>query len=122
MMKILDLQELLATQAELQARMGLPTGVGEAGVKESLLHVIVESVEAMREINFKPWKAEKKLVNREALAMELTDILQFWANAALAFGLTPEDLTAALRIKWGINYARIDSGDVVEAQCELQLD
>lgn len=115
MSTILDLKELLSTQAALQSRMGQPTGTGEAGVKESLLHVVVEAVEAMREVNFKPWKATKKPVDREALAMELTDILQFWANAALAIGLTAEDLTSALRVKWGINHERIDSGDVVEA-------
>lgn len=117
-MRILDLNELLTKQHELQLRMGFPTGQGEEGVKENLLHVIVEATEAMREVNFKPWKATKFVVDREALAMELTDILQFWANAAIAFGLSAEDLTTALRIKWGINGARIDSGEVVEAKHE----
>lgn len=114
--KILDLTELLSTQKELQARMGEPTGVGEAGVKESLLHVIVESTEAMSEINFKPWKAKKFEVDLDKLATELTDILQFWANAANAIGITPEQLTEALRAKWGVNHQRIDSGEVVEAK------
>lgn len=113
---ILTLKELLDTQRSLQARMGNPTGLGEEGVKENLLHVVVESVEALREINFKPWKANKIVVDRNALATELTDILQFWANAALAIGLTPEELTAALRTKWGVNHQRIDTGDVVEAK------
>lgn len=110
---ILDLTELLETQRALQARMGNPTGTGEAGAKENLLHVMVETVEALRELNFKPWKAQLKIVDRTALATELTDILQFWGNAALAMGLTAEELTHALRAKWGVNHQRIDTGEVV---------
>lgn len=112
----LDLVELLGVQAALQARMGEPTGTGEAGMKESLLHVIIEATEAMTEINFKPWKAEKRPVDRQALATELTDILQFWANGALAMGFTPEELTQALRAKWEVNQQRINEGSVVSAQ------
>lgn len=113
---VLDLAELLTTQHELQSRMGHPTGLGEPGVKENLLHVMVETVEALREVNFKPWKTKQFEVDRAALATELTDILQFWANAALAIDLTPEELTTALRTKWGVNHQRIDDGDVVEKQ------
>lgn len=112
----MSLDELMSTQAKLQARMGEPTGTGEAGLKESLLHVIVETVEAMREINFKPWKANQIEVNKHNLSTEMMDILQFWANGALAMGLTPQDLTSALRKKWGVNHQRIDDGDVVEAK------
>lgn len=111
-MKQIDLNELLNTQFALQARMGNPTGTGEAGVKENLLHVIVETVEAMREINFKPWKAKHHIVDRSALATELTDILQFWANAALAAGLTADELSQALRLKWEVNLQRIEDGTV----------
>lgn len=120
MITVLSLTELLGTQARLQARMGDPTGTGEAGLKENLLHVIVEATEALAETNFKPWKATRKEVDREALAMELTDILQFWANAALAMGFTPEELTNALRIKWNVNHQRIDTGDVVEDQVNIR--
>jgi len=112
----LSLLELLSTQQQLQERMGQPTGFGEAGAKESLLHAIVETVEAMQELNFKPWKAKKFEVDHSKLATELTDILQFWANAANAMELTAADLTNALRAKWLINHRRIDSGEVKEAQ------
>lgn len=109
-----DFFELLECQRALQAAMGNPTGIGEVGVKENLLHVIVETTEALTEINFKPWKTQKKLVNRQALATELTDILQFWANAANAMGFTAEELTTALRAKWRVNYERINEGSVVK--------
>lgn len=112
----LSLRELLATQRALQERMGHPTGTGEPGLKENLLHVMVETVEALRETNFKPWKTRRVEVDRVALATELTDVLQFWANAALAMGLTPEELTAALRAKWGVNHQRIAEGEVREAR------
>lgn len=108
----LTLLEVLTTQQALQAKMGDPTGFGEAGVKENLLHVMVEAVEALREINFKPWKTKVHEVSRHKLATELTDILQFWANAALAFGLTAEELENALRLKWEINQERIDANEV----------
>jgi hypothetical protein len=110
--RTIDFTELLDSQLTLQAKMGHPTGHGEAGVKENLLHVIIETVEAMREINFKPWKTSTKVVDRVALATELTDILQFWANAANAFGLTPQELTDALRAKWQVNYQRIKDQEV----------
>lgn len=112
MKPILDLAELLKAQAELQRSMGNPLGFGESAVKENLLHVMVEATEALREINFKPWKTQKKPVNRTLLATELTDILQFWANAALAVELTPEELTSALRAKWQVNYKRIADNEV----------
>jgi hypothetical protein len=111
----LTFMEVLATQQALQAKMGDPTGFGEAGVKENLLHVMVEAVEALREINFKPWKMTTHEVNRYKFATELTDILQFWANAALAFGLTAEELEDALRLKWQINLDRIAAHEVKSA-------
>jgi len=114
---VLDLSELLQTQRELQHKMGDPIGHGEAGCKENLLHAIVELVEAMREINFKPWKARQKPVDRKAFATEMTDVLQFWANAANAMELTPEELTHALRKKWVVNVQRIQLGEV-KARCE----
>jgi dimeric dUTPase (all-alpha-NTP-PPase superfamily) len=110
--RVLTLTELLSIQETLQARMDYPCGLGEVGAKENLLHVVVEVAEALNELNFKPWKAQLKFVDRQALATELTDILQFWANAALAMGFTAEELTDALRAKWEVNVGRIQAGEV----------
>lgn len=115
--RLLDLTELLQTQELLQTKMGNPTGFGELGCKENILQLIVEAVEALREINFKPWKTKTKEVDRAALATEMTDILQFWANATLAMGFTAEDLTMALRAKWQVNQQRIASNEDVSAGC-----
>lgn len=111
-MQPLTLAEVLSTQLQLQARMGWPTGSGEAGAKENLLHVMVEAVEAMREINFKPWKGTVKHVDLCDFATELTDVLQFLANAALSMSITADDLEAALRAKWEVNHNRITAGEV----------
>jgi len=107
---VLSLVELLAKQAALQAKMGYPTGHGEHGVKENMLALMVEATEVLNEINWKPWKKTLKEVDPTRLATELTDILQFWANAALAAGLTPQALTAALRAKWVENHRRVEEG------------
>ena len=109
----MTLKEVLSTQYQLQSTMNWPTGTGEAGVKENLLHVVVETVEALREINFKPWKTKQHMVDHVALATELTDILQFWANTALSFHITAEELETALRAKWEVNHQRIKDGEVV---------
>lgn len=112
---VLNLTELLETQKKLQASMGNPTGFGEAGLKENLLQAIVEVVEALRETNFKPWKTKKIAVDRVKLSTELTDILQFWANASLAMGITPEELSKALRDKWQVNQQRIKDHEVTSS-------
>ena len=112
---VLNLTELLHTQKALQASMGNPTGFGEAGLKENLLQAIVEVVEALRETNFKPWKTKHIVVDRQKLATELTDILQFWANAALAMDIGPEELTEALRAKWLVNRERINQKEVTSS-------
>jgi NTP pyrophosphatase (non-canonical NTP hydrolase) len=107
----LTFDELWGTQYRLQAAMGWPNGTGEAGVKENLLHVVVEAVEALREINFKNWKRNSVTVDKEALATELTDIIQFVFNAAIALDLDGVDLTKALRTKWEENRRRIEDGE-----------
>lgn len=112
----LTLMELMVTQGQLQAAMGHPTGHGEAGFKENMLHAHVEISEALDEINFKPWKTAKKTVDLKALATEMTDILQFWANAALCMGLKSGQLTDALRAKWEENLRRISEGEVISAR------
>lgn len=118
----LDVGELLRTQEKLQAAMGHPTGHGEPGCKENLLQAVVEIVEALREINFKPWKTKLIEVDKQKLATELTDVLQFWANAANAMGITADDLTEALRAKWKVNYERIKNNEATSALNAMKLN
>lgn len=112
--------ELLEEQRQLQNRMGWPTGHGVQGVKENLLALQVELVEVLQELPWKCWKnypetqGEEVILDdptlRRRLATEFTDVLQFWANAAATLGLTPEELSAALRQKWEENHQRVARG------------
>ncbi len=106
----MQLSEVLAAQAVLQGAMRHPMGYGEAAVKENALAAIVEWTEVLGEINWKPWRKERLAVDRTALAAELADVLQFWANAVNAAGLTADDVVAALRAKWKTNEERIKNG------------
>lgn len=106
----MNLAELLEGQARLQAAMRHPMGHGEAAVKENVLAAVVELTEVLEEVNWKPWRKERFAVDRRALATELCDVLQFWANAANAAGLSADDLAEALRAKWKTNEERIKNG------------
>lgn len=108
--QLLTLPELFMAQADLQAALGWSTDRGEPGVRLNLLAVVNEAMEALDEVNWKPWKKTLKPVDRTALATELTDLLQFWVNACLAAGLGPADVTAALRAKWKVNHQRLKGG------------
>lgn len=105
----LTLYELLNEQRKLQHALGSGK-LTEADVPINILSAVSELTEALQETNWKPWKKTKHLVNRPRYAEELTDALQFWANAALAMGLTADDLASALRAKWVINRQRIRDG------------
>lgn len=109
--------ELLKTQYDLQERMGWPTGNGIPGFKENMLAAHGEISEAVNEIPWKNWKpVGYKEVDRDALATELTDILQFVANAALCMDLTACELSGSLRRKWMENDRRIRDREVVNKE------
>jgi dimeric dUTPase (all-alpha-NTP-PPase superfamily) len=75
------MQTILENQLELQEAMGWPCGDGPTAYKTNCLAFAVELVEAVQELDWKPWK--DKEVDGEALLTELTDALQFWANGSL---------------------------------------
>lgn len=103
---MLTIEELLSEQRELQEALA-PGGLVEEDAPLHLLAATAELMEALQELNWKPWRKTKHHTNRDHYATELTDALQFWANAAIALGLTADDLTQALRAKWAINWRRI---------------
>ena len=104
----MTIAELLDHQRDLQKTLG--TGLAECDAPVHILAAIVELTEALSELNWKPWRKSKHVVLRERYAEEMTDVLQFWANAAMSLGLTPEDLVKALRAKWKINDIRVQEG------------
>ena len=112
--------ELMEMQYHLQKSMDFP-GTGdefrihqysEQGVKEMLLAAMIECSEALGEISWKCWKPSGyKETNKELLTTELTDIIQFVANAAIYAGITGPELDKALRAKWKVNFERIAKGE-----------
>ena len=105
----MDIDEILKTQAQLQIEMGLPVELrkGESAVKEAVLACATELFEVLGEINWKPWRKTRKSVDDKKVIEELCDVLQFWANAVNAAGISHEEISVALRKKWTINRARI---------------
>jgi len=118
----MNIDEILCIQSDLQRRMGNPmdggTGNVNTGVRENMLAMIVEAVEVLNEVNWKPWKPPTKVIDRERIVSELIDVLQFWANAVNAVGLTEDDLIEAYRAKLAICYRRIDQGETTNAKAK----
>jgi hypothetical protein len=116
----MTLEEIFVAQITLMEAMGWPAGAPDSAkcggnqdaAKAHLLAAIHECTEAMNELNWKPWKKNRKIVDRDAFATELMDIVQLVVNAALVMGYTNEDLAKALRVKWAVNFQRIDAGEV----------
>lgn len=114
---MLPLTEVLRLQNELNERMGYPMGEKEDGdgstaIKENMLALIVEATEVLGEINWKRWKDTAKEVDRSKLALELIDVLQFWANAVNAAGFTAEEIGLAYHQKYEECNLRIERGEV----------
>lgn len=109
----MTIADVLTVQLNLQVAMGEPMGTGETGVKENVLAAIVELTEVLNEVNWKPWKRNNlKKVDRDALLTEMTDVLQFWANAVNAMEFTADDVALALSEKWSENHRRISAKEV----------
>lgn len=111
-LEMLTIRRILRVQAELNAAMGNPMGIGQKGIKENVLAAGVELVEVLGEINWKPWKLEAKPVDRQKLLTEMTDVLQFWANMINCAGFTEDDVAESLSKKWIENHRRIAKGEV----------
>lgn len=101
---IIDFRELLNTQIELQQKLEWPCGKGPASAQMNLFAAQIEISEVANEINWKTWKRTPKVVDVSKVATELTDVFQFLANVAIAFNISPNELSEALRAKWITNF------------------
>ena len=95
------LKKLLKRQAELQEVIGVERKYrfGEQAIKEQCLALIVEATEVLNEVNWKHWHKHKKEFDKQALAYELADCLQFIGNIANAAFIDAEMLEAAVNYK-----------------------
>ena len=101
----MDLEELLAAQTASQLdRYGNTLPVdwepkAVAGyIRMSVLGAIDELMEVLNEVGWKPWrKAGANEINREAYIDELSDVIIFVANLAVAVDCSADELEKAIR-------------------------
>lgn len=74
--------------------------------KEYLLATLVECVEAMDEINWKIWKADKKNIDITKLKYELVDIFTFFIDLCILWDITPNELYDLFMEKYKVNCER----------------
>ena len=91
-------------------------------VSWNLRAAIHELVEAGDETPWKPWSSrdpeEMWKANRDNYAGEIIDVLFFLANAALAVGMTDEEIEQRYKAKAAVNTQRQESGyDAHSTKC-----
>lgn len=74
------------------------------------LAMIAEVVEALNETPWKPWKKHQAATDKGKYAEELADVMHFLVEAAIAAGITDEELFLAFAGKHAINVARQQEG------------
>ncbi len=74
------------------------------------LALMVETVEMLQELNWKPWKKTQHPVKMEKVKEELVDCLHFLLELMIIWGMTPKEVFGAYQIKHGINKERIKNG------------
>ena len=75
--------------------------------KNTILYMLEETHELLREINFKTYKKVRKPIVIENIKEELCDILSFFLNLAIAWDVTPEALAEAYFTKNQKNVERV---------------
>ena len=84
--------------------------VKEFFTKEYLIAMEDEIAELRSWINWKTWKKDRKEVNVEEVKYEIIDLLHFWVNLCLIWGLTPEEVYQYYVNKKKQNIKRQNSG------------
>jgi NTP pyrophosphatase (non-canonical NTP hydrolase) len=80
-------------------------------IRLNVLAATDELHEVLGEVGWKPWKTEGYgTVRRPEYVGELADVLLFVFNLAAAQGVTGDELTEALRLKWAENRRRQQDG------------
>lgn len=80
-------------------------------IRTQVLGGLDELHEVLAETGWKPWKKNGYgNVNREKFIKELTDVLIFWTNLAIAVDATPQELSAAIRATQTKNADRVAAG------------
>jgi NTP pyrophosphatase (non-canonical NTP hydrolase) len=111
-----SVRELFELQIKLQAIYGfdfskMTTEERETYTKDTILYLLEEAHELLRETNFKKHKKVKKPVDPENIKEELADLFHFFINLNLVWNITPEQLVEAFKKKNAKNVERATSKD-----------
>ena len=80
-------------------------------IREQTLGALAELHEALDETGWKPWKEEGHgEVRREAMTLELSDVLVFLLNLYVVTGSTPEQVEATVLATQSKNRKRLEEG------------
>lgn len=111
-----SVRELFELQVKLQAIYGfdftkMTTEERETYTKDTILYLLEEAHELLRETNFKKHKKIKKPVDPENIKEELADLFHFFVNLNLVWQITPEQLVESFKKKNAKNVERATSKD-----------
>jgi NTP pyrophosphatase (non-canonical NTP hydrolase) len=111
-----SISELFDLQVKLQTIYGfdfskMTTEERETYTKDTILYLLEEAHELLRETNFKKHKKVKKSVDPENIKEELADLFHFFINLNLVWNITPEQLVEAFKKKNAKNVERATSKD-----------
>ncbi|MDO8640091.1 MAG: dUTP diphosphatase [Nitrosarchaeum sp.] len=112
MKKVANLQELFTLQAKLQKMHGhhfdkMTIEEKENYTKDSILYLLEEAHELLREINFKTYKKVRKPVIQANIEEELCDICHFYVNLCLCWNVSADALIKAFKQKNKKNVKRL---------------
>jgi len=83
----------------------------EKEIKEACLALIVEAVEILSEINWKPWKRKRKKINEGALKEEIIDALHFLLEIMVLLKMNSKEVMKQYLGKREVNLKRIKGGE-----------
>jgi len=104
------LREIFSKQSRFQHALGykVETLIGDEAInyiKWNTLAIIDETMEALRETPWKPWKKTQDM-NFTAYKEELVDLLHFFVNACLVAGFSADELFDSYNQKMNENIIR----------------
>lgn len=110
----MSFQKIFDMQLEFQQKLGydfdkMSISEKEQYTKDTILYLLEEVHELLREINFKTYKKVKKPISRENIKEELVDILHFYLNLIHVWNVSSDELIEAFKKKHAKNHERVEN-------------
>jgi dimeric dUTPase (all-alpha-NTP-PPase superfamily) len=118
MQKLLKMQDNLNLLFELQQSLQKKHGhhfdkmtieEKENYTKDHVLYLLEETHELLREINFKTYKKTRKPIIMDNIKDELVDILHFYVNLCLVWGVSADQIVEVFKQKNAKNVQRLQN-------------